>query len=161
MLNRYAAQIEAGNCATWWVCVCCMLTAANGDCGCDSEGHGGDGCVPLSAVPVTADVTLGGPQESHSCGREDDTYFGDCDCERIEFSSWRCDGCGSGLAGERHALFVVFDVRSVVVARADVGKYLDAGEPVYGFSGGKVVPVRGAGDVGLCEMVWVGGSEVG
>ena len=47
---------------------------------------------------------MGTMQEEHSCGREDDSYFGECDCETDTYSTSQCEGCGSYLHGERHAM---------------------------------------------------------
>lgn len=88
---------------TIWVCQCCMLSDANGEC-CADDSHGGDGIAPWSDVDLTRyRPTMGIFLSDHSeyCDRDD--RDGGCDCERIEFSASRCDGCGSWLAGERHA----------------------------------------------------------
>lgn len=111
MVNRYAEQVEAGNCATIWVCQCCMLSHANGEC-CASDDHGGDGRVPLSLIPATADLSMGSPEGSERlCGMDSDV----CECGVVDFSITPCEGCGSSLAGERHAMFVVYDMRVSLV----------------------------------------------
>ncbi len=92
---------------TVWVCVDCMLHHANGECGgCHDDVHGHDE-EPLSLLEGQ-DFAMGSMQEEHSCGRQDDTYFGECDCETNTYSTSRCEGCGSWLHGERHA-FTVFE----------------------------------------------------
>lgn len=83
-----------------WLCVDCMLHHANGECGSCHDGHGHDE-EPLNKTDHT-NLAMGLPQEEHECGREDDTYFGECDCETDQFSRSQCDGCGSYLHGERH-----------------------------------------------------------
>ena len=95
-------------CGTIWVCVCCMLTHANGEC-CASDDHGGDGCEPLSAIEPPYSVTAGMGYEDHAedCevrkqGQYPDNH--ECECERNTFSTSQCQGCGSYLHGERHAM---------------------------------------------------------
>jgi hypothetical protein len=106
-MNKYAEQIEAGNCATLWVCVCCMLAHANGECCADDHDK-----EPLSTIPETADISLGLLAEEHAddCSPWKRSEDG-CDCETRTFSYSSCDGCGSALGGERHALFIVYDMR--------------------------------------------------
>lgn len=52
-----------------WVCLCCMLTHANGEC-CSSDEHGGDGVKPLSEVDFAGgfSVTMGLLAEEHHEG---------------------------------------------------------------------------------------------
>jgi len=83
-----------------WVCVDCAMHHYNGECGGCHEGH--EGGVPMAFL--TPHAAMGHPQEEHECGRENDTYFGECDCETITFSTRSCDGCGSDYHGERHAM---------------------------------------------------------
>lgn len=113
-MNKFAAQIEAGNYTTFWVCECCLFAHAAD--GCDDCDH--DGYEPLSMVPATADISLGLRSEDHAddCLRrtvERDSVPDDyeCDCDWKTFSRLSCDGCGKGLGGDRHALFVVYDMR--------------------------------------------------
>ena len=84
-----------------WVCINCIMHAANGECGQCHEGEH-EGGEPLSKLGSKA--AIGHPQQEHSCGREDDSYFGECDCETDTFSTSSCDGCGSYYHGERHAM---------------------------------------------------------
>ena len=81
-----------------WVCVCCMLMHANGEC-CSDDVHGGDGIKPWALLTSDAEISMGMVSEEHAsgCDREE------CDCERDTFSTAMCGGCGSWLAGERHA----------------------------------------------------------
>lgn len=89
---------------TIWVCQCCSLTHANGECGCgDYYGEEPDH-DPLGLIERPFWVTSGSVQEKHSCGREADEYFGECDCETNAYSTSQCEGCGSYLHGERHAM---------------------------------------------------------
>lgn len=83
------------------LCQCCTLVVANGEC-CADDQHGGDGIEPLSALDGRFHVSLGLTADEHSeyCDREAD---GECDCDREEFATSRCDGCGSYLAGSRYA----------------------------------------------------------
>lgn len=88
---------------TIWVCQCCMLNHANGECGCGAYYGEDPDHDPLSLVDYTKTAS-GAGQEEHSCGRQDDAYFGECDCETKPFSRSQCEGCGSYLHGERHAM---------------------------------------------------------
>lgn len=84
-----------------WVCVDCMLTHANGECGEDPDRE------PLSAIPGGHAVTMGMLLEEHhsECpNRIAGLREWDCDCEHRAFSASSCEGCGSDLGGERHAL---------------------------------------------------------
>lgn len=109
-MNAFAEAIAAGHYSNVWVCQCCMLVLANGEC-CDADTHGGDSCEPLSQVKAGEDWTLGLLDEHHDemCTSEAREYG--CDCEFTTFSQSQCDGCGSWLAGERHAATIVFGVR--------------------------------------------------
>jgi hypothetical protein len=81
-----------------WVCVDCMMLHANGEMPVDPrEGEP----EPLSEITEGFEVTAGMLREQHADGCDGD---GDCDCETIPFSSAQCEGCGSYLAGERHAM---------------------------------------------------------
>lgn len=98
---------------TIWVCQCCMLAHANGEC-CDSEQHGGDGIEPLSVIDDGFHVALGMACEEHAeecqvntAGEWPDDY--ECDCETNTFSQSQCDGCGSWVHGERHAMTLFKD----------------------------------------------------
>jgi hypothetical protein len=96
------AQYKSEPRGTIWVCDCCMFCCANGEC-CDSTNHDRE---PLGAVTETWSVTLGMFYEEHECGWsvEDLRNGEECDCETVEFSWNRCEGCDSLLAGKRHAL---------------------------------------------------------
>ncbi|MFE6226919.1 hypothetical protein [Streptomyces sp. NPDC057854] len=103
---------------------------ANGECGsCYDDNHGHDG-EPLSAIPAPYSVAMGMASEEHSCREECEGHYGtddalmsgvgigeavycdgscqpmpeECDCETNTFSTSRCEGCGSYLHGERHAM---------------------------------------------------------
>lgn len=86
---------------TIWVCQCCMLAHANGEC-CDSEQHGGDGVEPWAKLDDGEHVTMGIALSEHGeyCLANED---GECDCEHDTYSTSQCGGCGSYLHGERHA----------------------------------------------------------
>lgn len=83
---------------TQWVCQCCYVALVNGEeCYCgnaDNEQH------PSELMSELADYepTPGTLEHAEGCERED------CDCEDIPFSHSQCDGCGSHLYGERHAV---------------------------------------------------------
>lgn len=94
---------------TIWVCACCMFSHANGEC-CADDQHGGDGVEPLSAIEPPFTVAMGMVYAEH----EEDCLFRtqgsdapdsyECECERNTFSKSQCEGCGSWLHGERHAM---------------------------------------------------------
>lgn len=86
---------------TIWVCLNCMLHHANGECGDCHEGHDEE---PLSLVGEGSHVTMGlrSPQHDPTC----DPDVRDCCCEVRSFDTSRCEGCGSDLHGERHAMAI-------------------------------------------------------
>lgn len=105
---------------TIWVCQDCIMHHANGECGsCHTdEGHDREpmGLVdkPMSGYDM---VTMGRAWEEHA---EDCVFHGlsgpnistpesECDCETMTFSWSSCEGCGSTLGGERHAMTLWFD----------------------------------------------------
>lgn len=91
---------------TIWVCQCCMLIHANGEC-CSDDVHGGDSREPLSAIGDGVSVTAGMLWSEHAddCpNRAAESWVAECDCERMTFTWSGCEGCGSTLGGERHAL---------------------------------------------------------
>jgi hypothetical protein len=91
------------NHGTIWVCVCCTLSHANGEC-CPTDEHGGDGCEPLSSIEAPFTVAMGMDSSFHNCGRENGSDVPECDCETDTYSTSQCQGCGSYLHGERHAM---------------------------------------------------------
>ena len=92
---------------TIWVCQDCMLHHANGECGGCHEGHDAE---PLSAIEAPFTVAMGMAYEEHAEDCLFRTMGGDapgdyeCDCETNTFSTSQCEGCGSYLHGERHAM---------------------------------------------------------
>lgn len=102
------------NYGTIWVCQCCMLAHANGEC-CANEQHGGDGFEPLRLVKAPFNLAMGMGHEEHAddClrhtmhGQEPPDY--ECDCETDTYSTSQCEGCGSILHGERHAMTLFKD----------------------------------------------------
>jgi hypothetical protein len=92
---------------TIWVCVDCMLHHANGECGGCHEGHVAE---PLSAIGDDFHVASGMAYEEHAedCLRRtqgsDAPGDYECDCETDTYSTSQCEGCGSYLHGERHAM---------------------------------------------------------
>lgn len=90
-----------------WVCQCCMLAHANGEC-CPDEDHGGDGIQPWAAWDDRHHATMGLLAEEHhgECPvniEGSHNAVEECDCERTHFTWSRCDGCNSFLGGERWA----------------------------------------------------------
>lgn len=105
---------------TIWVCRCCMLSHANGECCVDGQ-HDGGGIEPLSSIEPPFTVALGMDYEDHAddCltrvikdleARFPDLDWPDvpggyeCKCETNNHSTSQCEGCGSYLHGERHAM---------------------------------------------------------
>lgn len=86
------------NLGTIWVCGCCMLTAANGEC-CGDDEHGGDGCEPWGNLLDDCRVTMGMMRDEHGEWCDGD----ECDCESNTYSTSQCEGCGSWLHGGRYA----------------------------------------------------------
>lgn len=95
------------DCGVLWVCQCCTLQHANGEC-CDDREHGGDGVEPWSRIDFARfAVGMGLPWEYHEDVCERRFQGGvDCDCEVREFDRARCDGCNSWSGGYRHAFLV-------------------------------------------------------
>lgn len=87
---------------TIWVCQCCMLNHANGECGCGAYYGEDPDHDPLSLVS-DSDITMGMLREEHGCG-DPDSVHDECDCETDTYNTSRCEGCGSWLHGERHAM---------------------------------------------------------
>lgn len=84
----------------YWVCVDCYFAHH----GFNEHERGEDyPAETLSRIPTDADVSSGMMRDEHAddCDPEDE-----CDCETQDFSSSWCDGCGSTLAGSRHALTI-------------------------------------------------------
>jgi hypothetical protein len=79
-----------------WVCVDCLHTAANGEPVSAPEELDRE---PLSEIDHGAYEVFPGGEHEEDCYLTDD-----CECAVIQFSPLWCDGCGSNLAGERHAL---------------------------------------------------------
>jgi len=99
---------------TIWVCGNCLHHHANGECGsCHDDVHGHDK-EPLSAIPEGQHTAMGMRYSEHSedCpnhypeGADTTQASGnvECDCETDTFSTSQCEGCGSYLHGERHAM---------------------------------------------------------
>lgn len=99
---------------TIWVCLCCMLSHANGEC-CNSEDHGGDGAEPLSRIGKRFGIAMGMGYGEHAEDCEQRTTGGnpsdgyECDCETNPYSTSQCEGCGSYLHGQREAMTLFKD----------------------------------------------------
>lgn len=86
---------------TIWVCTDCMILAANGEEPLDRPDSEPE---PWALWPDSAgETTMGLLREQHECDYATGGEYGDCDCERREFSWSDCDGCGSRLGGARYA----------------------------------------------------------
>lgn len=98
---------------TIWVCIDCAMHQANGECDSCHDSHGHDR-EPLGAVAAQHRATAGMLHEEHAetcevriLGHWPSDY--ECDCATNPFSRSRCEGCGSWLHGERHALTLLGD----------------------------------------------------
>jgi hypothetical protein len=107
--------------ATLWVCVDCYLTHH----GVRDDSNDGTFPVhpdarfytsadtytipdrePLSLVSDADELSAGMMWDEHECDRDSWDDGNECECELMTFTWARCDGCGSTLGGERHALTV-------------------------------------------------------
>lgn len=79
------------------VCTDCLILAANGETPHDADPNEP---APLALVTFGYYAAIGG-EHRDNCDRDDET---DCDCDQLGFSYSRCEGCGSGLAGDRHRM---------------------------------------------------------
>jgi hypothetical protein len=92
-----------------WVCTCCLLKLANDDTsGCEYSCTSDD-CHPsrwLEQYPDDADLTIGMLIAEHdeTCPARTDPGLECFGCEEREFSRIPCAGCGTYLAGARHAV---------------------------------------------------------
>ena len=95
------------NYGTIWVCMDCTLHEANGECGgCHDDDHGHDE-EPLSSIGEGFHAVMGMAWDEHAEGcqnRIEGEWRGECDCETNTYSTSHCEGCGSSLHGERHAM---------------------------------------------------------
>jgi hypothetical protein len=102
---------------TIWVCQDCMLHHANGECGSCYDDDRGHDREPLSAIGDGFHVAMGMTLSEHAEGclwrelatrspRTGDPALDnyECDCETNSYSTSQCEGCGSYLHGERHAM---------------------------------------------------------
>lgn len=97
--------------ATLWVCVNCIMHLANGECGGCHEDDNHNGMPPLGLL-AGDEVTMGmaWTEQASTCvysrldGPNICTLESQCDCEVNTFSWSQCQGCGSMLGGERHAV---------------------------------------------------------
>jgi hypothetical protein len=82
-----------------------MMHHANGEC-CSELYYGQDpDHDPLSSIDGGFFVTMGMATEEHECeDKQDGIEYGECDCETNTYSTSQCEGCGSHLHGERHAM---------------------------------------------------------
>lgn len=95
-----------------WVCTCCLLKLANDDTsGCEDSCTIGTDDHParwLEQYPGDTDLTIGMLRREHwrECPNRHPSAGGayECNCETIDFTSTPCAGCGSHLAGSRHAV---------------------------------------------------------
>lgn len=91
---------------TWWVCDCCLFARESEGC----HDHEHDPYEPWEVLDrkgyESYSVTAGMAWDEHLCGQDaalDSHEREECYCEERDFSTRSCDGCGSHLAGTRHA----------------------------------------------------------
>lgn len=92
--------------ATQWVCVDCYVLLVNGDVSPDLSEE--ESAKLLSKFEdFRAMPGMGSNEHSEEC-REllQSGDYQDCDCENDSYSTSACDGCGSPLHGERHAVTI-------------------------------------------------------
>lgn len=86
-----------------WVCIDCTIAHEHGEVPPDRPA---DLPEVWSLLPGT-ELTVGMAWEQHAedCPNRDAgvSRDADCDCERDDFSTRACDGCGDTHHGERHA----------------------------------------------------------
>lgn len=82
---------------TLWVCVDCLMMAANDEAPVDPDPTQPEPWAIENATDVTMGLLLS-EHYSNDCDEE-----AECDCETRDFSWSPCDGCGSTLGGSRHA----------------------------------------------------------
>jgi len=94
-------NLDYNNPITLWVCVDCIMHAASGECGSchSSQGHDRE---PLNKIDYRSSA-MGLTQGEHECDDPENPNY-ECDCETVTFSLSQCQGCGSYLHGERHAM---------------------------------------------------------
>jgi hypothetical protein len=85
-----------------------MLHHANGECGSCHSDYGHDE-EPLSEISDGFHVAMGMESDEHAedCDMRRGIWPLDgyeCDCETNTYSTSQCEGCGSYLHGERHAM---------------------------------------------------------
>ena len=85
--------------STLWVCGCCYMALVNGE-SCEESEDTTQHPVGLMGKLSDCEPTPGMLDHAYGCPN----YFHDDDCETIDFSRAQCDGCGSWLGGERHAV---------------------------------------------------------
>jgi ribosomal protein L37AE/L43A len=89
---------------TVWLCIDCLVMLANGEESPDADRE------PLSEIGEDDEITLGLFLEEHAsdCAAREQGAECDQECDHDHFSSDPCEGCGSRLAGERHAATLWF-----------------------------------------------------
>lgn len=101
-------MIMAGKYVTQWVCGNCLAHHANGECG-DCHGDHGHDAPPLGSIGPAFRLAMGMDNDEHECNDDENGIeYGECDCETRNYSTSQCDGCGTYLHGERHAM-TLFD----------------------------------------------------
>ena len=86
-----------------WACTDCTLTHANGECDPDPDRK------PWSLWTDGEVITMGLLTEEHADTCTPADREEGCDCERREFDTSPCGGCGSRLAGTRDAFTAWWD----------------------------------------------------
>jgi len=90
------------NTVTIWICQDCMMALANDEW----PDEPGLAPMPLSLITDDDEITPGMDLSEHSC---DTPRECGSNCERIDFSSVPCEGCGNPDAGQRDAATLWYD----------------------------------------------------
>lgn len=96
--------------ATQWVCVDCFVLLVNGEISPDCE-NADDLLTKFDGFRAASG--MGSNEHAEKCREmmQSGDYF-DCSCEYDTYSTSQCDGCGSWLHGERHAVTITKVVAS-------------------------------------------------
>src|SRR5687767_13932969 len=92
-----------------WVCMCCMLIHANGECGEDCHDRKPWGIIDFKKYEVT--MGLLAEEHNDSCPVKitgDWQAVEECDCGHRTFDTSSCEGCGTPLHGDRYAFTLWF-----------------------------------------------------
>jgi len=128
-MNPFTYALKRGDFTAAKFCLDCMIVTVGGD---DSGAPESWDRATYARTASTYDITPGHLRAGRLCGE-------DCDCERDQFSSRPCDGCGTTLYGERGDVILVS--RAALRAYATHGRTL-ADRAVRELAAGWISPGR-------------------